>query len=62
MAEACETETVPVEYFLHVTITGISGEQEWGPFGSRAAAESEAAAVGSRDNVQKVRVERRAVS
>lgn len=53
-----ETETVAVTYYLHVTISGASGEQEWGPF-TKDAANSVAVSVAHRDNVTKVRVERR---
>jgi hypothetical protein len=56
-----ECETVPVTYVLKVSITGVSGEQEWGPFCSKASAEAAVVALAGRENVFKVVIEKKAV-
>lgn len=59
MPETClETETVPVGYFLDVSIEGVSGIQAWGPYSTRAIVEQAAIAAGSRSNVTKLTIRR----
>lgn len=56
--EACETETVTVQYKLAVTLTGVSGVQSWGPFCTRASAEAVVASLATRGDVQLVTIEK----
>lgn len=52
------TVTLTVTYKLKVSIAGVSGVQEWGPFFSREAAEQTVSALATRPNVDKVEIER----
>ena len=61
MSECPEQQSVDVEYYLHVSLDGVSGEQEWGPFVSRSSAEDVVASLGTRANVSKVRIAKRLV-
>lgn len=61
MSDTTETETIEatVEYYLHVSLDGTSGEQEWGPFATREQSNQVAVAAATRSNVNKIRTERR---